>query len=289
MTFSGQMTTWTLEHIFKQLVYTPELPMYLGLADSLGVELVGQPGYTRVVLNPEDFSWAVDGEIANSEIIRFAVATGNWTEEIGWWTLYDALGMQLAYTQLDSLVLIKEFDIASFIVGALKITIAASDGPFAGSGGPFGVESFAMSTYLKNKWLLHIVGKEEYIPPDIWVGLLNADPGDDLTNTDCNEVAGYAINYQRSYVAPADWDAYIALVWNSVEIVFPEAMLPWGTATHFALFDSPSPSIEGNALFYGPLVPIVDIEIGSRPRFAMSIPGPDPGSFDPLGIGVHIM
>lgn len=105
------------------------------------------------------------------------------------------------------------------------------------------MSSFA--DYWENKILNHVFGKDNYIPPIIYVGLSIADPLDDASRL--AEPNGNA--YSRVQTSVSDWDtASGGSLINVNAIVFPQAIGDWGTITHFALFDS---IIGGNMLVHG--------------------------------------
>ncbi len=93
-----------------------------------------------------------------------------------------------------------------------------------------------LSTYLANAMLDHIFGKTPYTPPDhIHVGLSTTLPTDAGGNVTPPSGNGYA----RVETDPADWDDSDArAITNVNDITFPQASGPWGTITHFALYDS---------------------------------------------------
>jgi len=119
----------------------------------------------------------------------------------------------------------------------------------------------SFSNYWENELLDHLFGKGSYISPTIYVGLSTADPGDDGAGLSEPSGNGYA----RVQTAPADWDSATAgLLANADLIEFNEATGPWGTATHFALFDSAS---AGNMLAHGALTQAKTIASGDTARF----------------------
>lgn len=102
----------------------------------------------------------------------------------------------------------------------------------------------AISNYLENKLIDHVLRNTVYTPPaTIYLALYTSDPTDAATGT---EVSGGA--YARQVIAfnaPTDGVAS-----NSAEILFPVATANWGTITHIALMDA---ATLGNTLFYGAL------------------------------------
>ena len=146
----------------------------------------------------------------------------------------------------------------------------------------------AFSNYIKDRLLNHLFGKEVYEPPDIYVGLLTDDPGDELTNENSNELLWGLGNYTRAYTPLAFWTNHIAELWNSIRIEFNEATVDWGWVNHFGLFDTWSPFEQGNALLHGPMSP-KNIVTGSDTFFRITKPAIGLGEYEALGIGFEIL
>jgi|SRR5690606_2623384 len=74
--------------------------------------------------------------------------------------------------------------------------------------------------------------------PTIFVALSTADPGE--TGSGTTEPSGNG--YARVETAAADWgtatNADPSVITNAEDIAFPQASGPWGTLTHFALYDA---------------------------------------------------
>lgn len=105
----------------------------------------------------------------------------------------------------------------------------------------------SFSDYWENEVLDHVFGKDDYVPPTIYVGLSAADPGDD--GAGLSEPNGYG--YARVQTTEADWNvAADGLVENVNAFEFGPATGNWGTMTHFALFDS---ATGGHLLAHGAL------------------------------------
>lgn len=105
----------------------------------------------------------------------------------------------------------------------------------------------SFSDFWENEILDHVFGKGSYTPPTIYVGLSTADPTDDGTGLAEPPGNGYA----RVATAAADWNAASGgAMSNANPITFPQATGPWGTITHFAIFDAAS---AGNMLAHGRL------------------------------------
>lgn len=124
------------------------------------------------------------------------------------------------------------------------------------------------SNYAENKFLDHLTGKTAFAKPTAYLGLCTADPTDAGTGAACNECAN-ANNYGRVATAGGDWEAAAGGATANAEIItFLEASGSWGTATHFALFDSGTYG-EGNMLAHAPLSVEKGITDGDTPKFAV--------------------
>ena len=100
----------------------------------------------------------------------------------------------------------------------------------------------AMSDYLENKILDHVLGTTAYTAPTtVYVGLATASFADDNSGT---ELTGN--NYSR--VAAAFDAAASGTTDNTSAIEFAAATGSWGTVSHFGIFDSSS---GGNLLIHG--------------------------------------
>jgi len=274
-----------LEHTFLKQVYVPTFPLYLALFDAGSNELAGQPGYARVVTWPADWGLVIGGQMTNEQVYHFPEATGDWTQAVNGFGFYDSNNDLFSMDILDTPQTIVKGDIPTFVPGALTIHLADYQMSI-----DYGVPGHnAFSNYLKEKWLKHLFGIEPYTPPDIWVGLCLSDPGDYLTNTNCDEVLGNGTGYSRTYVDPMDWTVLMAEAWNNAKITFDEATVLWGTVKHFALFDTYSPLYAGNALFHGPVEPWKIVIAGSIPSFDITIPVAGTGNYSTLGIGFAIL
>ncbi len=100
----------------------------------------------------------------------------------------------------------------------------------------------AMSDYLENKILDHVLGTTAYTAPTtVYVGLATASFADDNSGT---ELTGN--NYSR---VSATFDAAASgTTDNSAAIEFAAATGSWGTVSHFGIFDASS---GGNLLIHG--------------------------------------
>jgi len=100
----------------------------------------------------------------------------------------------------------------------------------------------AMSDYLENEILDHILGTGAYTAPTtVYVGLSTATLADDASGTELSG-NGYA-RQSASFNAAASGTAD-----NSAAIEFPAATASWGTISHFGIYDAAS---SGNLLIHG--------------------------------------
>jgi len=118
----------------------------------------------------------------------------------------------------------------------------------------------AMSDYLENEILDHILGTGAYtMPATVYVGLSTGSFNDDNSGT---ELTGN--NYAResiSFGAAASGTAS-----NSAAVEFNAATGSWGTVSHFGLFDAAS---SGNLLIHGALTASKVIETGDILKIAI--------------------
>lgn len=100
----------------------------------------------------------------------------------------------------------------------------------------------AMSDYLENKILDHVLGTTAYTAPStVYIGLSTGSFGDDNSGT---ELTGN--NYSR--VSAAFDAASGGTTDNTAAIEFAAATGSWGTVSHFGIFDAAS---SGNLLIHG--------------------------------------
>lgn len=100
----------------------------------------------------------------------------------------------------------------------------------------------AMSDYLENKVLDHILATTSYTAPaTVYVGLSTGSFGDDNSGTELSG-SGYA-RVAASFGAAASGTAS-----NDAAIEFSAASGDWGTVSHFGIFDA---STTGNLLIHG--------------------------------------
>lgn len=100
----------------------------------------------------------------------------------------------------------------------------------------------AMSDYLENEILDHILGTGAYTSPTtVYIGLATVSFADDNSGTELSG-SGYA---RQS----AAFDAAVSgTADNTAAIEFPAATGSWGTVSHFGVFDAAS---AGNLLIHG--------------------------------------
>lgn len=100
----------------------------------------------------------------------------------------------------------------------------------------------AMSDYLENKVLDHVLGTTSYtIPSQVYLGLSTGSFADDNSGTELSG-SGYArVAADFSAAASGTTD-------NSAAIEFSAATGSWGSVSHFGLFDAAS---GGNLLIHG--------------------------------------
>lgn len=117
----------------------------------------------------------------------------------------------------------------------------------------------AMSDYLENEILDHILGTGAYtMPTTVYVGLSTGSFNDDNSGTELSG-SGYArqtIAFNAASNGTAD---------NSGSVDFPAATGSWGTVSHFGLFDA---STGGNLLIHGALTASKAVATGDILRVA---------------------
>lgn len=118
----------------------------------------------------------------------------------------------------------------------------------------------AMSDYLENEILDHILGTGAYtMPTTVYVGLSTGSFNDDNSGT---ELSGS--NYAResiSFGAAASGTAS-----NDAAVEFNAATGSWGTVSHFGIFDALT---SGNLLIHGALTASKVIETGDILKIAI--------------------
>jgi hypothetical protein len=118
----------------------------------------------------------------------------------------------------------------------------------------------AMSDYLENEILDHILGTGAYtMPSTVYVGLSTGSFNDDNSGTELTG-NGYA-RESIAFSAAASGTAS-----NSGAVEFSAATGSWGTVSHFGLFDA---STSGNLLIHGALTASKVIETGDILKIAV--------------------
>lgn len=100
----------------------------------------------------------------------------------------------------------------------------------------------AMSDYLENKVLDHVLGTSAYtFPSQAYLGLSTGSLGDDASGTELsgNNYSRVAINFDAASGGTTD---------NSAAVEFAAATGSWGTISHFGIYDASS---SGNLLIHG--------------------------------------
>ena len=117
----------------------------------------------------------------------------------------------------------------------------------------------AMSDYLENEILDHILGTGSYtMPSAVYVGLATGSFGDDASGS---ELTGN--NYSR--VSASFSAAASGTTSNSAAIEFAAATGSWGSVSHFGIFDAAS---SGNLLIHGAFSAAKTIASGDILRIA---------------------
>jgi hypothetical protein len=117
----------------------------------------------------------------------------------------------------------------------------------------------AMSDYLENKVLDHVLGTTSYtMPATVYIGLSTGSFADDNSGT---ELSGGS--YARQSIA---FDAAASGTTDNTSAVdFPTATGSWGTVSHYGLFDASS---GGNLLIHGAFTASKAVESGDILRIA---------------------
>lgn len=118
----------------------------------------------------------------------------------------------------------------------------------------------AMSDYLENEILDHILGTGAYtMPSAVYVGLSTGSFNDDNSGV---ELTGN--NYSRQSITFGAASSSTAS--NDAAVDFPAATGSWGTVSHFGLFDA---STGGNLLIHGALTISKSVSTGDILRIAV--------------------
>jgi len=118
----------------------------------------------------------------------------------------------------------------------------------------------AMSDYLENEILDHILGTGAYtMPTTVYVGLSTGSFNDDNSGT---ELTGN--NYARESISFGAATSGTAS--NDAAVEFNAATGSWGTVSHFGIFDALT---SGNLLIHGALTASKVIEAGDILKIAI--------------------
>jgi len=119
----------------------------------------------------------------------------------------------------------------------------------------------SLANFAEAKILNHLVGKESWTMPTVYVALSTTEPQEDGTG-----VSEPSDGYARKATTGADWETATAgAIQNANDITFNEASGPWGSITHFALYNASS---AGNMLASSILGAAKTISNGDTPKFA---------------------
>jgi len=111
----------------------------------------------------------------------------------------------------------------------------------------------AMSDYLENKVLDHVLGTTSYtMPATVYIGLSTASFNDDNSGTEISggSYARQSISFDAAASGTTD---------NTSAVDFPVATANWGTVSHYGLFDASS---GGNLLVHGAFASSKTVETG---------------------------
>ena len=118
----------------------------------------------------------------------------------------------------------------------------------------------ALSDYLENKLLDHIVGKTSFTMPTAYIALFTANPTDAGGGTEAN----YG-SYARVTTSGATWAAASGgASSNAAAITFPACTSGTNTITGFGIYDA---STTGNLLAWGTCS--LSVSTGITPEFAI--------------------
>ena len=113
----------------------------------------------------------------------------------------------------------------------------------------------ALSNYLENALLNHILRGQPYSAPDaVYIALYVSDPTDEDTGTEVS--GGGYVRQKVTFSTPTD-----GRVTNVSDIIFPVATSDWGTITHVGIRDA---ATGGNLLFHAPLQVEKTIQSGDQ-------------------------
>lgn len=248
MTFSAAVEGDILAHFLEGVSHPtwPTLDMYLLEAyPGTYLQPADAPGYGPLNLDADVWGFASGGMIYNMVSIEFPPATGDWTAPVGGWVLTihgEPLTSVIMAGTVQSVYLV-EGQYVVFSVGQCGVIQNGREPTITGH----------FTNYAEDKILNHMFDRGNYPTPNIWLGLLEFDPGE-MGDYIGSEVPDWLGNgYERIYIPPTSWDlpgGHPQGRWNAAPIIFPIATADWGVVRYFALFDAPT---FGNILIYGHL------------------------------------
>lgn len=267
MTFGAKFETGMFEHLFGVGTCPVFTEGWLALSDSYPGEMIIDNAIGRGAwqVTADDFSSAVDSEIVNTASFLWE-AIADWPDPVGGWIIYPELPPEdskfffIAGTALPQQSIYAGEQV-HFTIGSMKIV---QNGREPTARGHF-------TNYTENKFLDYVFGKTAFSKPDIYIGLLTADPTEAGTNDDCNELPLVG-SYSRFYAPPVGWTVLQWPAWggvfNKLKISFAEATSNWGIIRYIGIFDTESQNDPGgHLLMYIPLTFALDIRIGYEAYF----------------------
>lgn len=240
---SNYLEVKMIDHVLRNTAYTtPGLVVYVALfTDATAQDDAGSgtevatagSAYARIQVTAWDAPSA--GATANTNAITFATATAVWGN-IRYIGIYDnataGAGNLLFWGQLSADKQVDSGDTFSIAAGDLDISIAG-----------------AVSNYLANAWLSHVLRNTAYTKPTtVACALYTTVPN--AADAGGTEVSGGS--YARVTIFDTtDWDAHADGTTENTNIeTFPTATANWGTVLGIGLRDNAS---AGNLLFFGTL------------------------------------
>ncbi len=124
----------------------------------------------------------------------------------------------------------------------------------------------SFADFLENEVLDQLFGGLDYLEgANVWLALSTTTPADDGTNFTEPVGNGYArpsfANNKTTWTTAA-----AGALSNAIEMAFAAATGPWGTCTHFGIYDAVS---GGNLLAWAILGTAKVIDDGDTPKFAI--------------------
>lgn len=109
------------------------------------------------------------------------------------------------------------------------------------------------SNYAENKILNHLFRGESFTTPNMYLALFTSNAGLENNNL-ASQVEVDAVSSGYARVEIPSYDGFSVSTTgqtsNTQSFEFPVATLDWGTITHVALMDNPSPK-SGNVIIHG--------------------------------------